>query len=433
MSDLREMTALELLACEARRELRRRSLGARALLAYECAGISDLDVIYRKRAGDDALGGIFELTDGDKRVEPPLVERDLLILPLVGAPIYAQDRDNVDEWAAVARRWDGARKDFESHWVSTIKPRKVTTRFLAASHGPSYARKVVESAIQHKISPFAYGFDLAPAEWESLASSGVTDIEALRGYRVAGCTLSEAARFAADGVAPGAAIVAQRQGIPMTEWVDRLAGIPAEWVPYGSDPEEFGTSRKQDGDPIKDGPLGKGHTLADLKSYADADWKIGRYQWTGQGIWFGGGRRSGDRIYLTPELCRILAANDLTPQDLGRWSGAVTTTSQGSRRESHYVPSLTGAYRWSEELLGDILRLHEAGVKPSHVNDWRYSGARNVDDVLTGVAAGITGPRLAYLRKTYGETRSSYDRTPRLTLKELLDAHETDKQREAAS
>jgi hypothetical protein len=377
MPDLREMTALELLAIEARRQVQGRSVGAAALLAFERAGISDLDVIYRKRANADPLGGIFELTDGGKRVEPPLTERDLMVLPQVGAPVYAQDRDNVEEWAAVARLWDAHRKEFKSHWVSSIAPRKVTTSFLAAGHGPSYARKIVESAIQHGVSPLAYGFDVTAAEWAMLASAGVADRAALAGYEAAGCTMTEAVDMAAKGVPPGAAVLLHRDGVPMAEWVDRAAGIPENWVPYGTVTDSgFHDERTRQRDPVTDGVLGAGtgHTLADLKRYADAGWTNRSYDFHNKGVSFGHGRRSRDHLTLTPTLCHRLVDAGITPADLARWAEAVTMSSQGYRGDADYVPSLSGRRSWSADMLDDVLALHAAGVRPSHATPTSRSG-----------------------------------------------------------
>lgn len=434
MPDLTTMTALDLLRVEAAREDR---YGAGGLLAFHLAGVNDLDVIYKPRPGhrdpSDLLRGVLLLTDGGtRRVDPPLTDADLDALPLVGAPVYAEDRDNLADWLTVAHRWLEVRQVFRQRYnVYSAEPRSIITPFLAAGRGPSYVRRILDSSAQHVVPPHAYGFDLSAEEWDRLASAGVTDRAALAGYEAAGCTMTEAVDFAAKGVPPGAAVLLHREGVPMTSWVDRAAGIREEWVPYGP-ATDYGDSRHRD--PAADGVIGRsgGHTIDDLKRYADAGWTTGLYDFGDNGLYFGHGRRSGGRITLDRRLCNALVDAGLTPDDLKRWANAVTVQSAGSRSDADWVPSLFG-FAWKNDMLTDVIRLHEAGVRPSHINDYRYAGCRSADDVLRCVAAGITGTRVAYLRKTYAVPRNQWDKTCRMTLQELLAAHDTDKQREAAS
>lgn len=431
-TDLREMTALDLLRAEAAREDR---YGAGGLLAFHMAGVDDLDMIYKPRPDHDdpaeLLTGVLLLTkNAARRIDPPLTDADLDALPIVGAKVYAEDRENAADWLAAAHRWLEVRTQFGSHHVSGRTPRTVLTPFLAAGRGPAYVRRVIDAAGQYLIAPDAYGYDLTADEWVTLASAGIPDRHALGGYEVAGCSLPEAVDMAVKGVPAGAAVLLHREGVPMASWVELAAGIKPEWVPFGIEPDGFHDDGKRPRDPAIDGVIGKagGHTLADLKRYADAGWTTGLYSFGDRGMRYGNGRRGVGT--LTAKVCNRLVDAGLTPEDLARWANAITTSSSGSRDDRDFVPALCSHY-WKPELLDDVIRLHEAGVRPSHINDYRYAGCKSTDDVLRCVEVGITGTRCAYLRKTYANRKNRWDKD-RLTLQQLLDAHETD-QREAAS
>lgn len=416
--DLRACSAIDFLNWCARIEVG--EVDVRQVRHFVMAGIFDLDTIASV-LGTPAARGVALLTDaGALPVTPPLTAHDLTLLPLVGVEVYRHDRDNVEDWASAARRYETVRSGFSAYEPRRAQPRSIITAFLQAGRGPNYARQIIEIAARCDVDPTAFGFELSVGEWEALAASGITGQSQLDGYYRAGCDLATAVRLAAEGVPAGVAVVAAARGVAREEWA-RWAGIPPCWVPLG--PEDRSERGSRAYDPVKDGPLGKGHGLDDLKAYADAGWSVSLSDWR-SGKWIGRGRR-GDRVELSRGLCARMLEAGLTPDDLPRWAEALTQSSSGSRQDVGYVASLSGRHRWSEELIDLVVALHQVGVRPSHINDYRYCGCSSTQDVLTAVAAGIDGKRVAHLRRAYGAS-GRWGRSPRLTLRQLLEHHTRD-------
>lgn len=421
-TDLREMSALDLLRWLRDHRIRdgREALADSDVLSFAAVGVYDSEVMLRHR---DAIARLYELTDfGRVEVTPPLTEADLSLLAAVGARVFRDDRDNAEDWLSVARVIEDNRDAWSERGTAAFRwykrpAHEAIEEFIEAGRGPTYARELLAAAARLSMPPDLYnvhdrqnglvkGYDLDVPAYVDLVTAGVTNREQLDAYLDSGLALSDAVRYASERVPPGAVVLAVRDGVPRDEWVDRYAGIRGDWVPVD---REAGYTDGRAGSPRKDGALAKGYTLADLKMLADAGWADSVTVYDLAQLRWGAGRRSGGTCNLTPGMARRLAAAGLTPDDAERM---LTAMSSGGRGYGD-MPPLTNRYKAGDEL-DMAIRLHEAGVRASHLTDFRAIGCRTFEDIFRAVREGIDGRRARYLRDTYGDTRSSYDKSKRI-------------------
>lgn len=390
-------------------------VSARTVLAAAAAGLGDLEIL---EAQCDALRGpagaeLVKLTDhGRREISPPLSAGDLAKLALVGHRPYLEDRENVDDWLASATlvdqhqaRWRGQHR--------SVDPRDMVAEALDAGRSPRVFHQLVERAVEAGVPPHLYGLspDITPAVFSALAAGGVVSEEELAACRAVGLDIADMVTLAAAGVPLGAAVAAQRLGVPKAQWGALLAGMNPDWFPVS----DMGTRGM---DPLEEGAVGRqGFTFDQLHQLVELGWgDVGRY-WL-RNIHYGRGR---GQIDWSCEQAIDIAAHGLTPELLASYAAGLIAHSKDGPGST----PLTGHRRFHLDTdLPDVYRLAAAGVPPSRLDDYRFGGCRSVDDVLVAVAAGITGARAGQLRARHGRLIDRFDKRRHFgSLAELLEVH----------
>jgi hypothetical protein len=346
-------------------------------------------------------------------------------LLLIGASAYCDDPENREEWAAVAGlierhnragAWAKGSAWAESKRRSLVggfEPREIVEGFIAAGRGPSYARRIIASAAAHGSDIDAFGYDVDPVTYEDLAAAGIFFAEDYAVFRDAGLTVPEIVKMREAQVSPRMARRATMEGIPVDQWIERLANIPDDWGPVRED----GVSKGRGGS----------MSIDTLKAAADAGWTDIPYG----GITWGSGRRSRGSMALDDTAAREMIRLGLTPDDVERWGGALCI-GKAPRRGDSFDTSLAPILRtMGVDDLPAVARLRGMGVRPSHVTEFRSIGCRSVADIVTAVHNGIDGREAKRLRETHAKPRNSWNpkRIDRLT--EAIRLHNNDKEQSA--
>jgi hypothetical protein len=338
--------------------------------------------------------------DIDELVAVPDLEptdENLQLLVTVGSEIMLNDRENAQDWAKLTTDYD---LDED------------VAVFRAAGRSPSFARKVLELFARqgkHPSSLADYDMTRPYAEIASRVESGLT-MESLRRWEGLGVDLEAALKYEADGVTAWVAELLQaKYGIKRLDWL-RYKDLPTGWLGRGS-----GT--------LIERPMPEG--------WASIDDLLDLYQrgYTKGMPW--AAKMPSDRYYATMtfslDQARLLADAGLTTEDMARmWDGGSTT---GRRHVDSAPPQLLPYNTDSKQSLDDetivgLIAVRVAGVRASHLQDYRWSGCHTLPEILKAVAAGINPARVKLLRAKYGyQKRWATDPKRIMDLDSLLTAH----------
>jgi hypothetical protein len=388
------------------------------VLAAAAAGIVELELleVHISALRGPAGAELVKLTNhGQWEITPPLSAVDLAKLALVGHRPYLEDRENVDDWLASATlidqhqaRWRGQHR--------SVDPRYIVAEALDAGRSPHVFHQLVERAVEAGVPPHLYGLspDITPAVFSALAAGAVASGEELAACRAIGLGVADMVVLAAAKVPLGAAVAAQRLGVPRGQWEALLAGMNPSWFPV----DDMG-SRPMD--PLEQGAVGRqGFTLDQLHQLVEHGWgDVDRY-WLCDVHY--AGRRSG-HVTWTCEQAVDIAAHGLTPDLLASYAAGLTAHSKDGPGSTPLTGQRHRGFHLDTDL-PDVYRLMAASVPPSRLDDYRFGGCRSVDDVLAAVAAGITGARAARLRARHGRLIDRFDKRRHFaTVDELLEVH----------
>ncbi|WP_248581567.1 hypothetical protein [Nocardioides sp. InS609-2] len=395
---------------------------ARAVLPFIRHGITDTAFITAQLSH---AGVLATLPDG---VLIDTTEFETFVL--VGAKAWLEDPDNRSEWRAIgnaAHQHDAMMSEHQRHNRRApsgdarrhLRSHEVVTAFLDAGRGPSYAWSVITTASRHRIEIDAFGFgaEITPASYEDLASAGVARAADLDAYLRAGLTLPEAIAFRHDGIPPAAVLMAKAEGHPPERCHEILVGLPEDWFrPLGD--RHYGTDEGGElTHHLRTGGNDR-YTLADLRYLVEHGWTekddLGPRGVAEIPMYGGGDTRRG----ATAAMARRLADHGLTWTSTERWADALTTGKAGARTKyDATTPPLVGfGHRRGlaaipERHLDGLIALHEAGLRPSHLNAYRKAGCRSIDDVLTAHRRGITAALADQLCQEYGRQPDRHRKT----------------------
>lgn len=333
-------------------------------------GIVDTKMITAILGSDLEIDELVAVPD----LEP--TDENLQLLITVGSEIMLNDRENAQDWAKLITDFDLAED---------------VAGFRTAGRSPSFARKVMElfeRSGNRYTSLTDYDLTRPYAEIASRLESGLT-MDSLRRWEGLGVDLEAALKYEADGITSWTAELLQgRYGIKRPDWL-RYKDLPPGWLGRGGS----GT--------VSERPM--------PKDWASIDDLLDLYQrgYTEGMPW--AAKMPGDRFYATMvfslEQARLLADAGLTTEDIARmWAGGSTT---GRRHVDGAPPQLLPHHTSSRQNLDDetitgLIAVRAAGVRASHLQDYRWSGCHTLQDILKAVAAGINPARVKLLRAKYG-------------------------------
>lgn len=334
-------------------------------------------------------------------------------IALVGAAVWVEESENVEEWASVARRaldlaaaakesWP-YRSDHRS-WLELPGAQLVDT-FRRAGRGPTYAHAMLDAAARAKTAPdtFGYGAQITPAAFLALTSAGVNTADELERYLHCGVTLEEAISLAEQRVSADALVFAVSSDMPREQWV-QLAGLPSAWFPSTADHGRGGITGYVD--------------VQTMRYLVDNGWSnLSRYDLSGLSY---GSKRNTKA--LSAEDLRTLAALG-SKDDVKGWMGALTSGKPGNDVNDAALPPLLYRVTDVSDVAPLISALQEVGLRPSHLGTYRTAGCRSVGDVLAAVAAGITPKRAKVLTDLAGTSSVSWRPKRLASLAALRAAH----------
>lgn len=354
-------------------------------------GIVDTKMITKILRSDLDIDQLVAVPD----LEP--TDENLELLVKVGSEIMLNDRENAQDWAKLI-------DDFDLDEDVVV--------FREAGRSPSFARKVLDLfARQDRYMSSLADYDMTRsyAEIASRVESGLT-MEALRRWEGLGVDLEAALKYEADGLTSWAAeLLRAKYGIERLDWL-RYKDLPVGWLGRGS-----GT--------VIERPMPEGWaTIDDLLDLYQRGYTKGM-PWAA--------KMPSDRYYATMSFsldqARLLANAGLTTEDMARmWDGGSTS---GRRAVDNAPPQLlpynTGNKQdLDHETIVDLIAVRAAGVRASHLQDYRWSGCHSLKDILKAVAAGINPARVKLLRAKYGyQKRWATDPKRIMDLDGLLRVH----------
>lgn len=333
----------------------------------------------------------------------------------VGATVWTGDPDNRSEWAALGRAIDTLDDLLEANQYEYVGERKrrvgdryepdgnhrhqgkggsavpMVTRLYEAGRGPSYGRALLALAQRHLLDLDVYGFDISPVTYDDMAEAGIANRGETAAFEALGLSLAEAIAARADGITPAGLLMAKRDGVTGPEALDMLRKIPTDWFvdANGTDGTEANVER---GDYLRSyyDDVVKALTIHDLWAFATKGWT-------------GSNRLSNWAIPdATIADLHLLAEHGMTLDQAAVYVDPLMTgkadrdwhNNVADHLKANTLPPLVGwggrgSNRLDAKYIPDIIALHEAGVKASHLITFRNAGCAKIEDVLALARMGV--------------------------------------------
>lgn len=384
----------------------------RTLLGY---GITDTAAIIEV-ASTSALDDLEKVPG----LEPTLA--NLRLLAQVGPDVLAKDPENVSDWQALLKHPQIDRGDFE-----TLAP------FIASGRGPTFARQMLDLFERNADKfPDADNYDLT-RPYAELADMVDNDI---KGH--------ELDRWKAEGFELADVIALQNSDINLERVkIMRHHGVPREqWATYALIPFDWLSEHRFNSEP---GDLPEGIDLDLLLTMVAKGW--------GHKHIDVGGKRGRGRFHLRP--WQVFAGDrdvtNLARHQVERMIAAGMTNGTAS---SYFAESRAGAggdprktpppllvhkrdveLPSLDEMIGWWIKLADAGIRPSHLSEYRWVGCTTYQQILDAKAAGITPKRAKELRDQHGvKTGYQVSDTKRIAAyATLLTYHQADEENNSAA
>jgi hypothetical protein len=332
-------------------------------------GIVDTEAVTKILKSDLNIDDLVEVPD----LEP--TDENLRLLGTVGPEIMNNDRENAQDWAKLIEDYD-LDEDVEE--------------FRTAGRSPSFARKVMEliNRTGNRYTSLSdYDLTRPYIEIAARVESGLT-ATAMKTWESLGIDLPTALKYEADGLnADTAERLLHKHGIERKDWYT-YKDMPSLWI---------GTSRGE----ASDRPMPKDWaTIDDLLDLYKRGYTEGM-PWAA--------KLPSEKYYssmkFTLEQARMLADAGMTSEEIARMWDAGSTS--GRRTVENAPPQLlpysTGVNAaLSDETIAELIAVRKAGVRASHLQDYRWSGCHTLSEILRAVAAGINPARVKMLRAKYG-------------------------------
>lgn len=358
---------------------------------FEDSGLNAWEIRVLSERGIDDTDRITKVLKSDLDIEelvavPDLEPTDanLALLATAGSEIMLNDRENAIEWAKLVT-------DFDLEADVAI--------FRQAGRSPSFARKVLELFTQED----SYGasdigsYDMTRpyAEIADRRTGGLTSRE-MEIWEALGVDLSAALQYQADGLsAREAEALVKNWDVDRRDWM-RYKDLPQAWL--GKVRDTFTDRKMPEGWATLDELLDlyqRGYTEGTPWSAQLPDQKYYAFM----------------RVSLTQ--ARMLADAGMKAEMIARMWAAGTTSGRRTVENSppRMLPYLTNnSDSLSDATMADMIAVYKAGVRASHLSDYRWGGCHTLQEILMAVADGINPARVKELRKRYGKQK--YTSTP---------------------
>lgn len=302
-------------------------------------------------------------------------DENLELLLTVGSEIMLNDRENAQDWAKVIEDF-GIDEDVQ--------------HFRTAGRSPSFARKVLElfNREEARYEFDSYDLTLPYAEIADRLASGLTE-HVLGRWAQLDVDVAAAQIYETDGLSADDAFrLRENFGVQRADWL-RFKELPGQWLGHGAG-THVGFPMPVNWATIDD--------LLDLfrRGYTKGTPWAAKLPDSG---WYGG-------MSFSLDQARALADAKLTTEDIARMWAAGSTS--GRRRIENEPPALL-PYRVASNQAGlddatiaDLIELHKLGIRSSHLNDYRWSGAHSLASIKQAVAEGINPARVKELRNNFG-------------------------------
>ena len=320
-------------------------------------------------------------------------------LALVGHRVLASDIENIDQWTLIANRVKAA------GW-NQIRTAQVCNEFMDSGRSPSFAAELMTVAEQTGTPVLAYGVgpEITTSTFRDLADAGIRDLDTLDAFRDAGLSLTESIAIAGLGVGFGAVRAAVADDLPRDRWADTLPGLPSKWFPALATDYRAGRELPDPRGIL----LTAGATWENLYELANNGWGDCPPRVFGSTEYW---KHDGLRVVTIADALRAAAAG-IGFAEMDRWAAALTLGKGRSQWNDQTMPPLSSHYS-GESTVSVVIRLKAAGMKSSWVAEFRASGARNIEDVETMLATGLTNKLSVALRATAGTPIARWSGAPK--------------------
>lgn len=372
-------------------------------------GITDTDQLVEFGEGR-VLDDLKNVPDMDP------TPKNLRNLLLVGPDVMREDPDNVDDWAGLV-----------GHPQVQSDPAETFGLFILAKRGPTFARQVLDLAerADKYLDIGDLDLTLPYSEIADMVENGIT-ASTRKLWDEAGFDLADAIALLTSGLDLARITILKHHGVPRDQWATYVP-IPMDWLD-----ESYGRSGSRPRE------LPDGYDLDLLLTLAAKGWKRQRIE--------PGARRSNvypnvwqvyvnDQIQtLTPEQIQRVMAAGMNSQTVTKYYMESRSGGGNNKAPMPLLPA-TKMTPDLDTLLGQWITLAEAGVRPSHLSEYRWAGCGSYQDILDAVAAGITTKRAKELREKHGrKTGYQVNDTKRIyTLTSLLTYHRGDEENDSST
>lgn len=388
----------------------------RTLLGHGITGTDEIVEIARTTALDD-----LEKVPG---LKPTLA--NLRLLAQVGPDVMAQDPENVSDWLGLVDHPQVKDEGFEA-----LGP------FIASGRGPAFARQVLDLFERHpdQVHDADGDYDLTRpyAELVDMVENNLKLVE-LNRWKADGFDLADAILLRAHGLDLERIAFLRERGVPRENWAT-YAAIPSDWFK-----ERYGASAVE---------LPDGVDVDLLLTMTVKGWGMKYFE-------LGGRRGRGGRHWVYPwQVLGRLGAENLDREQIetlieGGLTNLVASSyfvesRAGASADRHKTPPPLIVYsrEASHELEGPTtdsliqwwIKLANAGVRPSHLSEYRWVGCTTYQQILDAKAAGITPKRAKELRELHG-VKTGYqvsDAKRIASLATLLAYHQADEENNSAA